>query len=222
MMLFYHCTILEILDDLEAAELIGEFDHIFDYDGQLDLDEEEVDQIINIMEKDDNFKHICLRQYQLNQMCSIFDVQTPPYETCFKVWSEMQGNIDGKIYTFIYIDLLKEFFSRRINNLELRMILAINSIVGLKQSYAKTNRAHVRARMLGYNKFSDLPSSEESIIQRLESRYYFDQIMSSLVEKAIVTKYPGRGFYLSTLLDQETLTKLVQSKSAQITYSFQH
>lgn len=79
--------------------------------------------------------------------------------------------------------------------------IAVCSILGQKQ-YCKTNYKHIRARMFGYSKESDIPEEikQTDIFKRYCKRYHLDKLMEHLRDHWYVQTYSyyTRGFYIST------------------------
>jgi hypothetical protein len=84
--------------------------------------------------------------------------------------------------------------------------LGIKSILGTKP-FCKTNKAHILARMFGYNTFKDLPDKLTPLQEKYKTRWHMDKILMELETGwflKIISNHQ-RGMYISFDLSLEEL-----------------
>ena len=107
------------------------------------------------------------------------------------------------------LDILWDFYKNQKEEHEkfiLAAFLGIKSILGAK-AYCKTNKAHVYARMLGYDSINELPIELTDEQRKYQLRWHMDKLLLQLQLSwhLKVISNRQRGMYISFDLDLEKL-----------------
>jgi len=126
---------------------------------------------------------------------------------------EMVNNtISGSSFSSIEKDIIFDFYKNDKEEFDIACLcafLAIKSIIG-KRDYCKSNKAHIIARMFGYNSVKEVPESKTPLMKKYSNRYYIDKILQELQLNWHLKLFSDhcRGFYLSFDLSLDQLAKI--------------
>jgi hypothetical protein len=201
----YHQTnlwigLVVLLDDYELESLDFAFE--FGVDGAY-FDPDAIEEIKELFDLRNDILDKSIAFYRARTVEKMFGVSFT--EEDFLTGRNIMKKIPPKEpMPMVNIRVLDDFLEGTRTQFEVEQFvgyLALRSILG-KKPYCKTNYKHIRARMFGYSKDSDVPDEVKQTdnYQRYCKRYHMDKLMENLRDNWYVQTYSyhTRGLYIST------------------------
>lgn len=169
--------------------------------------EYEVEQLLELFEKDNNFKEQAIEFYQIKKAFEKLGIEKGTYDHCLQVGKRIEKTIPEKEpFPQVNKSLIFEFRDNEKSEFDLIQFAAyisVRSIIGIKD-HCKTNKQMIISRMFGYKSTKHLPDNMEPIIkelfQKYSNRYHIDKVMMFLESDWNILTYSNnmRGMYIST------------------------
>ena len=163
---------------------------------------EEINEILSLFKKDNDFKNTCINHYCVWQALKFLGI-TGNSENILIEGRKIEKQIPkGEVMAMIGKHLLFDFRDNprtEFEQAQLLAFIAINSIIGTKK-YTKTNKKLIISRMFGFASYTKMIEKELSEIQmKYLKRYHFDKLIQELELNWNVCTYSNkmRGIYIS-------------------------